>query len=42
MKIARVLDMDYRAIGQRILKEFIEYAEKVNDAAFEDVAAKKG
>lgn len=41
-KIARVLDMDYRAVGQRILREFIEYAEKATDAAFEDVAAKKG
>lgn len=41
-KIARVLDMDYRAIGQRILKDFIEYVEKVTDAAFEDVSAKKG
>ncbi len=42
MKIAGVLDMDYRAIGQRILRDFIEYVEKVTDAAFEDAAAKKG
>ena len=40
--IAAVLSMDYRVIGQRILKDFIEYAENVTDAAFEDVAAKKG
>lgn len=38
-KITRVLDMDYRAIGQRILKDFIEYAEKVTDEAFEDVVS---
>jgi len=41
-KIAKLLDMDYRAIGQRILEDFIEYVEKVTDKAFEDVAAKKG
>ncbi len=35
-KIARVLDMDYRAIGQRILNEFIEYVEKVTEEAFEE------
>lgn len=42
IKIARVLDMDYRATGQRILEDFIEYVEKVTDKAFEEVAAKKG
>ena len=41
-KIAAVLDMDYRAIGQRILKDFIKYTEEVTDAAFENVEAKKG
>ena len=41
-KIARMLDMDYRAIGQRILKEFIVYVEKATDAALEDITAKKG
>jgi len=41
-KIARMLDMDYRAIGQRILKEFIDYVEKATDAALEDITAKKG
>lgn len=40
--IAAVLKMDYRAIGQRILKDFIKYTEMVTDAAFENVAAKKG
>lgn len=42
MKIAAVLDLDYREIGQRVLRDFIEYVEKTTDAAFEDVAAKKG
>ncbi len=42
MKIAAVLDLDYRKIGQRVLRDFIEYVEKTTDAAFEDVAAKKG
>ncbi len=40
--IAAVLEMDYRAIGQRILKDFIKYTEMVTDAAFKNVAAKKG
>lgn len=30
-KIKKVLDMDYRALGRRILSEFREYIEKVNE-----------
>lgn len=37
MKIGKVLAMDYRSIGSRILKEFIEYVEEVNDKAFEEI-----
>lgn len=33
-KIERVLSMDYRRIGRRILKEFKEYVEKANEEAF--------
>ena len=32
-KIAKVLAMDYRALGRRILGEFKEYIEKINDEA---------
>ena len=32
-KIAMVLAMDYRALGRRILGEFKEYIEKINDEA---------
>ena len=31
MKIKKVLAMDYRALGERILREFREYIEKVNE-----------
>lgn len=31
MKIEKVLAMDYRGLGRRILKEFREYIEKVNE-----------
>lgn len=34
-KIEKVLAMDYRNIGKRILKEFREYVEKTNEEAFE-------
>lgn len=33
-KIKKVLDMDYRALGRRILAEFKEYLQKTNDEAF--------
>lgn len=35
VKIGKVLGMDYRAIGRRVLKEFKEYVKKTNDEAFE-------
>lgn len=38
-KIEKVLATDYRSIGSRILKEFIEYVEKVNERAFEELIA---
>ncbi len=41
MKIQKVLDMDYRSIGSRILKEFIEYVERVNEQAFEELILTK-
>lgn len=41
MKIQNVLAMDYRSIGSRILKEFIEYVEKVNEQAFEEIIASR-
>lgn len=36
-KIRKVLDTDYRHIGERILREFTEYVEKVNEDAFADI-----
>ncbi len=41
MKIQKVLAMDYHSIGARILSEFIEYVEKVNEQAFEELIAVK-
>ena len=41
MKIAKVLDMDYRALGQRILAEFKEYIEKVNEQNLKEAVRKK-
>lgn len=35
-KIRKVLGMDYRALGQRLLREFREYIEKVNEEALEN------
>ena len=40
MKIDKVLAMDYRAIGKRILSEFIEYIEEINEHALEELARK--
>lgn len=37
MKIKKVLDMDYRALGRRILLEFKEYIEKVNEENLRNV-----
>lgn len=41
IKIENVLATDYRNIGRRILKEFIEYIEDVNDKAFEELILKR-
>ena len=38
-KIQKVLGMDYRSIGRRVLKEFKEYVQKTNDDAFEAMIA---
>ncbi len=40
-KIEKVLAMDYRTIGSQILEELIEYVEKVNVQAFENLIAIK-
>lgn len=37
IKIQKVVAMDYRNIGKRILNEFIEYVEKVNEDAFTEI-----
>ena len=36
-KIQRVLAMDYRKIGNRVLKEFIKYVEETNENAFNEL-----
>ena len=41
MKIEKVLQMDYRALGQRILSEFKEYIEKVNEENLKKAIQKK-
>ena len=40
-KIEKVLAMDYRALGRRILKEFKEYIEKVNEQNLKNAMRKK-
>ena len=40
-KIAKVLAMDYRALGRRILGEFKEYIEKTNDEALRQASERK-
>ena len=37
MKIQRVLAMDYRTLGERILKEFKVYVKEANEQALEDL-----
>jgi len=37
MKIEKVLAMDYRSIGKRILNEFIEYVKKTNDKMLDEI-----
>lgn len=41
MKIEKVLQMDYRALGRRILAEFKEYIEKVTAQNLKDAMLKK-
>ena len=40
-KIKKVLDMDYRALGKRLLREFREYIERVNEEALKQAIARK-
>lgn len=40
-KIQKVLAMDYRALGRRILGEFKEYVEKINEEALMQARARK-
>lgn len=40
-KISRVLAMDYRNIGDRILREFREYVEQMNEKALEELIGTK-
>ena len=40
-KIAKVLAMDYRALGRRILAEFKEYIKKVNEQNLKEAVRKK-
>lgn len=40
-KIERVLAMDYRGVGQRVLKEFKEYVDETNEHAFDNLLKKK-
>lgn len=37
LKIERVLDLDYRKIGRRVLKDFKKYVEESNEQAFIDL-----
>ncbi len=36
-KTEKVLAMDYRKLGNRILKEFIDYVKKTNDDSFDEI-----
>lgn len=36
-KIEKALSMDYRSIGRRILKEFMEYIDQVNEQVIDDL-----
>ena len=40
-KIRRVLDMEYQAIGQRMLEDFIVYIEETTEQAFEELLRRK-
>ncbi len=41
IKIDKVLSMDYRALGRRLLSEFREYIEKVNEENLKNAVRKK-
>lgn len=41
MKVEKILAMDYRSIGRRILKEFKKYVEEVNEQALDDLIRKR-
>ena len=41
IKIDKVLSMDYRALGRRLLSEFREYIERVNDENLRRAVFKK-
>lgn len=41
-KVEKVLSMDYRAIGRRILQDFMKYVENKNAQALEAAARQKG
>lgn len=40
-KIRRVLDMEYAAIGRRMLEDFIVYLDETNEQAFEELLKRK-
>lgn len=40
-KIKKVLDMDYRALGRRLLGEFKEYIEKTNEEALQQAQSRR-
>lgn len=40
-KIRRVLDMEYTAIGRRMLEDFMAYIEETNEHAFEELLKRK-
>ena len=40
-KIRRVLDMEYTAIGRKMLEDFIAYLEETNEQAFEELLKRK-
>jgi len=42
MKIDRVLAMDYRELGKRVLNEFKAYVEEANEQAIEEFLRQKG
>ena len=41
-KISRVMQMDYAAIGQRMLAEFMDYLEATTEQAFEETCQRQG